>query len=167
VKAFSTSITTPSWRPMLHGCDMEEPMIHEAGYTWKGLGNSCKQTTKRCMDCLKAKRPRSKADGLLSSRRYRCPFVSLSLSLSLSLSWDMQDLGKAARQLLRHMEKIGTCSLPCASSPRMSSSTPYLTWLPEVLPTASLASPSARWDSTPSCIWSGHRQAMARRSRTK
>jgi hypothetical protein len=44
--------------------DMES-MIHEAGYTWKGLGNSCKQTTKRCMDCLKAKRPHSKAAELV------------------------------------------------------------------------------------------------------
>ena len=62
--------------------------VQAAGYTWKGLGNSCKQTTKRCMECMKAKRPHSKAAGLLSSRRYKRPFDSLS--------WDMQDLGKAA-----------------------------------------------------------------------
>jgi hypothetical protein len=60
--------------------------VQAAGYTWKGLGNSCKQTTKRCMDWMKAKRPHSKSAGLLSSRRYKRPFDSLSC--------DMQDLGR-------------------------------------------------------------------------
>jgi hypothetical protein len=132
--------------------DMES-MIHEAGYTWKGLGNSCKQTTKRCMDCLKAKRPHSKAAGLLSSRRYRCPFDSLS--------WDMQDLGKAATTTHEDNRYLLTMNIPRASSPPTSGSTPYLTRRPRALPTASLTSPSV------GTLRPASGQATMRKSRTK
>jgi hypothetical protein len=33
--------------------------IQEAGYTWRGLGHSCKQMTGRCMECMQAKRAHS------------------------------------------------------------------------------------------------------------
>ena len=117
--------------------------MQAAGYTWKGLGNSCKQTTKRCMECMKAKRPHSKAAGLLSSRRYKRPFDSLS--------WDMQDLGKAAvteygknRYLLTIMCEftsfVELYALEDKTAERIADC---------------LVDFCLRWD-TPSCIWSGH-----------
>jgi hypothetical protein len=122
--------------------DMES-MIHEAGYTWKGLGNSCKQTTKRCMDCLKAKRPHSKAAGLLSSRRYRCPFDSLS--------WDMQDLGKASTTT--HGENRYLLTIMCEFTSYVE-----LYALPDKTAESAadcLIDFAQRWD-IPSCIWPGH-----------
>ena len=122
--------------------DMES-MIHEAGYTWKGLGNSCKQTTRRCMDCLKAKRPHSKAAGLLSSRRYRCPFDSLS--------WDMQDLGKASTTT--HGDNRYLLTIMCEFTSYVE-----LYALPDKTAESvadCLIDFALRWD-VPSCIWSGH-----------
>ena len=117
--------------------------IQEAGYTWRGLGNSCKQATKRCMQCMRALRPHSKAAGLLSSRRYRCPFDSLS--------WDLQDLGKAAetkhggnRYLLTIMCEftsfVELYALPDKTAEGMADC---------------LIDFCMQW-GVPTCIWSGH-----------
>jgi hypothetical protein len=117
--------------------------IHEAGYTWRGLGNSCKQATKRCMQCMRALRPHSKAAGLLSSRRYRCPFDSLSR--------DLQDLGKAAET--KHGDSRYLLTIMCEFTSFVE-----LYALPDKTAEGMadcLIDFCMQW-GVPTCIWSGH-----------
>ena len=125
-----------SWLDMMDG-------IQEAGYTWKGLGLSCKQMTGRCMECMQAKRAHSKLGGLHSSRRYTRPFDTIS--------WDMQDLGKASETT--HGKNRYLLTVLCEFS-----SFPELYSLPDKTaePIADcLVDYCLRW-GRPSCIWSGH-----------
>ena len=122
--------------------DMEKD-IHRAGYTWKGLGNSCKQTTKKCMECMKAKRGHSKLAGLHSSRRYVRPFDTLS--------WDLQDLGKAAETTNGKNRYLLTVLCEFTSFPELYA-------LPDKTAESMancLVDYCLRWGK-PTCIWSGY-----------
>ena len=117
--------------------------IQEAGYTWRGLGHSCKQMTGRCMECMQAKRAHSKLGGLHSSRRYTRPFDTLS--------WDLQDLGKASETTFGKNRYLLTVLCEFTSFPELYS-------LPDKTAEAiadCLVDYCLRWGK-PSCIWSGH-----------